>query len=127
MAQTARSLDRGSRNHMRTIRSAFGVCLLLLLSNANHAQIEIDSGAATNRRCLPTGVCLDPAGRAFAVGNMPLAMALSPEGDRIVVSLSGWRQQGLQVVERDTGAVVQTISLPSAFLGLAFSRDGRTL
>ena len=58
---------------------------------------------------------------------MPLAMVLSPEGDRIVISLSGWRQQGLQVVERDTGAVVQTISQPSAFLGLAFSRDGRTL
>ena len=112
---------------MRTIKSLCGVCLLLLLSIANYAQIKIDSGAATNRTCLPTGVCLDPAGRSFAVGNMPLAMVLSPEGDRIVISLSGWRQQGLQVVERDTGAVVQTISQPSAFLGLAFSRDGRTL
>src|SRR5262245_64970237 len=85
---------------MRTIESAFGVCLLLLLSTTNYAQIKIDSGAATNRTCLPTGACLDPAGRSFAVGNMPLAMALSPEGDRIVISLSGWRQQGLQVVER---------------------------
>src|SRR5215470_11494426 len=112
---------------MRTIKSLFGVCLLLLLSIANHAQIKIDSGAATNRTCLPTGVCLDPADRSFPVGNMPLAMVLSPEGDRIVISLSGWRQQGLQVVERDTGAVVQTVSQPGAFLGLAFSRDGRTL
>src|SRR5215510_863467 len=112
---------------MRTIKSLCGVCLLLLLSIANHTQIKIDTGAAKNRTCLPTGVCLDPVGRSFAVGNMPLAMVLSPEGDRIVISLSGWRQQGLQVVERDTGAVVQTISQPGAFLGLAFSRDGRTL
>ena len=114
-------------NIARTIKSACGICLLLLLSTANYAQIKIDSGVATNRTCLPTGACLDPAGRSFAVGNMPLAMVLSPEGDRVVISLSGWRQQGLQVVERDTGAVVQTISQPSAFLGLAFSRDGRTL
>src|SRR5262245_256807 len=114
-------------NIARIIKSACVVCMLLVLSTADYAQIKIDSGAATNRTCLPTGVCLDPAGRSFAVGNMPLAMVLSPEGDRVVISLSGWRQQGLQVVERETGAVVQTISQPSAFLGLAFSRDGRTL
>ena len=77
--------------------------------------------------CLPTGVCLDPTGPSFDVGNMPLAMVLSPEGDRIVISLSGWRQQGLQVIDRQSGTVLQTISQPSAFLGLAFSNDGRTL
>ena len=58
---------------------------------------------------------------------MPLAMALSPEGDRLVLSLSGWRQQGIQVIDRHTGAVLQTIPQPSAFLGLVFSNDGRTL
>ena len=77
--------------------------------------------------CLPTGVCLDPTGPSFDVGNMPLAMVLSPEGDRLVISLSGWRQQGLQVIDRQSGTVLQTISQPSAFLGLAFSSDGRTL
>src|SRR5215470_596086 len=114
-------------NITRTIKSACEVCLLLLLSTANYAQIKIDTGAAKNQTCLPTGVCLDPADRSFPVGNMPLAMVLSPEGDRIVISLSGWRRQGLQVVECDTGAVVQTISQAGAFLGLAFSKDGQTL
>src|ERR1043165_10161846 len=82
---------------------------------------------ARGKTCLPTGVCLDPAGQSFDVGNMPLAIVPSPEGDRLVVSLSGWRQQGLQVLERHTGAVLQTISQPGAFLGLAFSNDGQTL
>jgi len=85
------------------------------------------SATAQRHACLPTGVCLDPAGQSSAVGNMPLAMVLSPEGDRVVVSLSGWRQQGLQVIDRRTGNVLQTISQPGAFLGLAFSNDGRTL
>ena len=58
---------------------------------------------------------------------MPLGMVLSPEGDRLVLSLNGWRQQGIQVVDRHAGTIVQTIPQPSAFLGLAFSRDGRTL
>jgi DNA-binding beta-propeller fold protein YncE len=76
---------------------------------------------------LPTGVWLDPAGESFDVGNMPLAVVSSPEGDRLVLSLNGWRQQGIQVLDTQTGTVVQTISQPSAFFGLAFSNDGHTL
>ena len=84
-------------------------------------------GQTAKEGCLPTGVCLDPAGRSFDVGNMPLAMIASPEGDRLVLSLSGWRQQGIQIVDPAAGAVVQTISQPGAFLGLVFSPDGQTL
>src|SRR3954447_1501161 len=85
------------------------------------------SAVVAAQTCLPTGVCLDPARRSIDVGNMPLAMVLSPEGDRLVLSLSGWRQQGLQVIDRQTGTILQTITQPGAFLGLAFSNDGKTL
>ena len=76
---------------------------------------------------LPTGVRLDPAAPLFDVGQMPLAMVKAPEGDRIVLLLNGWRDNGIQVVDRGTGRVLQTVKLPAAFLGLAFSPDGRTL
>lgn len=107
-------------------------CLSLFVLTNLHPGVQIKAhqatvGKAVGQGCLPTGACLDPAGRSFAVGNMPLAMALSPEGDRLVLSLNGWRQQGLQIVERDTGRIVQTTIQPGAFLGLAFSPDGQTL
>jgi DNA-binding beta-propeller fold protein YncE len=93
--------------------------------------INSKDGFAPSRLCgtniLPTGVCLDPAGRSFSVGNMPLAIVRSPEGDRLVVSLNGWRQQGIQVIDPQTRTIVQTIPQPGAFLGLVFSHDGRTL
>jgi YVTN family beta-propeller protein len=110
---------------------AFVVCLTVLLTGQSVAAQTKSAlsrmASSAQQTCLPTGVCLDAAGRTFDVGNMPLAFALSPEGDRLVLSLSGWRQQGLQVVERETGRVVQTIKQPAAFLGLAFSPDGETL
>src|SRR5262245_13576244 len=103
--------------------------LLLSVTSAHLSQIKSASscrpGEATNRR--PTGALLDPAGRSFDAGNMPLAIAMAPEGDRVVLSLNGWRQQGLQVIDRHTGSIAQTISQPGAFLGLAFSKDGSTL
>lgn len=75
---------------------------------------------------LPTGRALDPAGRSTPVGSFPLALVMAPGGDKIVLLLNGYRDQGVQVVDRATGAVTQTLVQPAAFLGLAFSPDGRT-
>jgi hypothetical protein len=58
---------------------------------------------------------------------MPLAASASPDGRALVLSLGGWRQQGIQILDRRTGTVVQEISQPGAFLGLAWATDGRTL
>jgi YVTN family beta-propeller protein len=120
-----------------SIGKTIGFCLLailLALSNGNAQTNSALSRAADNQGrqiCLPTGVCLDETATnergSIDVGNMPLNMTLSPEGDRIVVSLSGWREQGLQIVDLEAGSVVQALPQPSAFLGLAFSPDGKTL
>ena len=80
-----------------------------------------------SRGRLPTGARLDPATPLHDVGQMPLAMVMAPEGDRVVLLMNGWRDEGIQVVERATGRVLQTVTLPAAFLGLAFSPDGQTL
>lgn len=76
---------------------------------------------------LPTGVRLDPAAPLHTIGQMPLAMVDAPEGDRAVLLLNGWRDQGIQVVHRSNGRVLQTLRLPAVFLGLAFSPDRQSL
>ncbi len=58
---------------------------------------------------------------------MPLSMTLSPSGRELVVLMNGWREQGLQVVDRASGRILQTLPQAAAFVGLAFSPDGRTL
>jgi YVTN family beta-propeller protein len=76
---------------------------------------------------LPTGVRLDPAKPLAEVGPMALTMRVAPEGDRVVLSLSGYAKQGIQVVDAATGRVLQDLRQPAAFVGLAFSPDGRVL
>jgi len=75
---------------------------------------------------LPTGAYLDPEGTSVPLGSLPLAMALAPDGRHVVVLLNGWREQGVQIVDRVTGNV-QTLVQPAAFLGLAFAPDGSAL
>jgi hypothetical protein len=41
-------------------------------------------------------------------GSMPLAMLPAPGGEKLIVSLGGWREQGVQVVDLKTRRVEQT-------------------
>ena len=76
---------------------------------------------------LATGVRLDPEGEFVDLSSMPLGMALAPDGKKLVVVLSGYREQGIQVVDLATWRVTQTLPQEAAFYGLAFSSDGKAL
>src|SRR5580704_7990775 len=76
---------------------------------------------------LPTGVRLDPAGEAVDLGSLPINLVLTPAKDGVVVVLSGWREQGIQVVDLKTRKVTQTLLQDGAFYGAAFSPDGHHL
>src|SRR5260370_10092065 len=76
---------------------------------------------------LPTGVRIDRAGEAVDLGSLPINLVLTPEKDRGVVVLSGWREQGLQVVDVKTRKVTQTLLQDGAFYGAASSPDGHRL
>ena len=82
---------------------------------------------APDPRRLPTGAMLDPAGLSVALGSMPVTMVFAPDSSRIVAILSGYREQGVQVIDCATRRVVQTIVQPAAFVGACFSNDGKTL
>jgi DNA-binding beta-propeller fold protein YncE len=77
---------------------------------------------------LPTGVRLDPAGTQHDLrAAMPLTMVLAPGGRSLVLSSAGYREPGLDVVDRRTGAMTQSLPQTAAFLGLAFTPDGSAL
>jgi DNA-binding beta-propeller fold protein YncE len=104
------------------LAGALGVFLLPSLAAAGAANPQTSYTTP-----LSTGVRLDPAGEFVDLGSMPVAMALAPERDKLVVVLSGWREQGLQVVDLKSLRVTQTLPQDGAFYGVAFSPDGKAL
>ena len=105
----------------RTLSIQFCAALVLLLLAGASGGYDVEHAPR-----LPNGMFLDPAGRTFDVGNMPLSAIQAPDG-KLVVLLSGFREQGVQVVDPETGQVLQTAPQPAAFFGLAFSSDSKTL
>jgi DNA-binding beta-propeller fold protein YncE len=112
-----------------THMSLLAVCLIGGACNSPSPRVKASIAAQepSGPRRLPTGRTLDPAGVSYDLGSMPLAMVLSPEKDRVVALLNGWREQGIQVVDRASGRVLQKIPLPAVFLGIIFSPDGKSL
>lgn len=111
----------------RTAANLLQVAMLLgALASCKNPTPAVLAGSADAPR-LPTGVRLDPAGPRTDVGPLPLEAVLSPDSSRILLLLNGWRLQGVQVVDPRTGAVVQTVEQPAAFIGLTFSTDGRNV
>src|SRR5579884_4177183 len=109
------------------IRALAPLFVLLGCRQAPNGTPAKDTLATTLGSRLSTGARLDPAAPLVDVGPMALTMRLAPERDRVVLSLSGYAKQGLQVVDVASGRVLQDITQPAAFVGLAFSPDGRTL
>jgi YVTN family beta-propeller protein len=76
---------------------------------------------------LPNGWRIAPAGRHLDVGDLPLAMALHPDGRHLVITNNGWSKPSLRVVDVKRREVIQKLPLDNAWLGLAWHPDGKRL
>jgi len=74
---------------------------------------------------LPNGWKLSPAGKHMSIGDLPLAMVESPDGDYLVVTNNGYAKPSLTVVDLKHGYVRSKTTLDHAWLGLAWHPDNR--
>src|SRR5262249_43463436 len=88
---------------------------------------QVPGPADGGRVRLPNGWYLSPAGRQVKVGDLPLGLAISPDGRTAAVTHSGWHAKGLDLVDLDRGTQVQNVRLAETWLGVAFIDSGRTL
>ncbi len=76
---------------------------------------------------LPNGWKISPIGKAVATEDLVLKVSASPDGRIVVGTHGGYNPHGLVVVDTKTHEATQRIGLKSAWLGLAWSRDGKKL
>ena len=76
---------------------------------------------------LSSGWRVKPAGVQIPLDTLPMSSALSPDGRFLVVLNGGYRPPSLSVLDTKDGHEVGRTQVADAWLGLAFSSNGRTL
>ncbi|HYX22301.1 MAG TPA: bifunctional YncE family protein/alkaline phosphatase family protein [Thermoanaerobaculia bacterium] len=74
---------------------------------------------------LPNGWRIAPAGRHAMVGDLPLALLVSPDSRWAIVTNDGYHKPTLSVVELDTLSAPDRTPVHDAWLGLAWHPDHR--
>ena len=82
-------------------------------------------GAATQ---LPNGWHVTPAGTHIALpGDLPLKMVFSPDGKYLLVSTGGWHDHSVNVIDRATNKLVQSVNVGKDWAGMCLDQEGKTL
>ncbi|MCL4695045.1 MAG: beta-propeller fold lactonase family protein, partial [Candidatus Hydrogenedentes bacterium] len=76
---------------------------------------------------LPNQWYLDPVGDDRPLGQFPMNMRLSPDGQYLVVAHCGAGEHELMVFRTSGNQLVSRVVLPNVYYGLAFSPDGSRL
>src|SRR5262249_43713024 len=103
-----------------------GLCLFLAaVFSQGQAKRPVEApGFSRNSTLLPNGWRIKPAGRHMTVGDLPLAMAPSPDGRWLIVTLNGYVKPALAVVDLKNFVIKSRFPVENAWLGLAWSPDG---
>src|SRR5512143_499879 len=100
-------------------------CLLLFLSSSlSVADRVVPSRLPSGEIQLPNGRLLTPTGAQTEVSPYPFALALAPDGTRVVVACTGADDQSLHLLDVASGKALFKQPLPHSWLGLALSPDG---
>jgi YVTN family beta-propeller protein len=76
---------------------------------------------------LPNGWSLSPAGRSFALGDLPLNIVVSKSKKFMAVTNNGQSVQSIQLIDPKTEKVLHSETVPKSWYGLKFSADEKTL
>lgn len=79
---------------------------------------------STGEMLLPNGRLLTPTGTQTEVAPYPFALALTPDGKRVVVACMGADDQSLHLLDAATGKSLAKEPVKKSWLGLAVSPDG---
>jgi DNA-binding beta-propeller fold protein YncE len=101
--------------------------LLVLSVTAQKQKPSIADDLAKKRVRLPNGWHLSPAGRSFALGDLPLNIAVSSSKKFIAVTNNGQSIQSIQLIDPRTEKILSNVIIPKSWYGLKFSADEKFL
>lgn len=96
---------------------------LILLCSYTFPQTQRERDRVT----LPNGWSISPAGKSLPLGDLPLNIAVSPSKKFLAVTNNGQSVQSIFLFDARKMRLLDSVVIAKAWLGLAFSRDEKSL
>lgn len=103
------------------------VLIMMLAGIAISISAQISGDLSSRRVALPNGWYLTPAGKVLQLGDLPLNIALSPNGKLAAVTNNGQSTQMIHLVDVRKETVSDSVVIGKSWLGLVFSDNGKEL
>ena len=103
------------------------VLIMMLAGIAISISAQIPGDLSSRRVALPNGWYLTPAGKVLQLGDLPLNIALSPNGKLAAVTNNGQSTQMIHLVDVRKETVSDSVVIGKSWLGLVFSDNGKEL
>jgi YVTN family beta-propeller protein len=108
-----------------------GFCALMFVltleSGCTSPEIDRPGVQSDGSILLPNNWTLTPAGQQISVGDLPLAMAVTPDDAFLLVTNNGYADQYVSVIDVSQAREISKIPMQESWLGLTFNRDGDRL
>jgi len=105
----------------------FVIPAIMLISCSTPQKQMLPGKAKDGSILLPNRYSLTPAGEHIPVGDLPLGMALSPDGKILAVTNNGNSEQFVSIIDVGRRKQIQTLPVRASFFGIDFSADGQRL
>jgi YVTN family beta-propeller protein len=114
---------------MRLRHQLIAILLVFSLTLSSFAQKPARAIETPGQRSagmlLPNGWTLTPEGKQIPISDLPMNMELSNDGRYLLVTTNGNGVQEVDVIDVQTGVLLQQIEVKKSWLGLAFAPDGK--
>ena len=99
----------------------------LLQLSCNPAQesseTELDALLNANRITLPNGWSLSVPGKSIAVGDLPLNLIKSADGNMLAITNNGQSEQSIMLIDPKTFSITSKIKIAKSWYGLTFNNQ----
>jgi len=112
------------------MRTKFGSCAAvaaIILTLVSCVSVDRPGARPDGSILLPNNWVLTPAGEQIPVGDLPLAMAMTPDDKWLLVANNGYADQYVSVIDVANRSEVHRIPMEESWLGLAFNQDASRL
>lgn len=89
----------------------------------NREHPDLDALLNSRRVLLPNGWSLSVPGESIPLGDFPLNLATSKDGQLLAVTNNGVSEQSIMLIDPNTFKIKRKKVIPSAWYGLAFNND----